>query len=233
MPSPCRYRSPSCDGRHEKHRCVVNSPPAQWIATTTGLLVHDPRDQCPECLAYQHHVSLDLVLETSSIMNAPDDCLTNLMRILGWDDVATALHNQLESVCRDHNNWRRRAEEAEKASAISEQQATATFEQARLLSMYIPPAHPDDTPGAGPSSQPLEERLVSPGGGSRRTPASVHSGEPHSRSPRLWSRPQSLGTIFGDMNVDEPSVPALSGSLLAGRLKETMFPLLGQGEVPN
>ena len=99
--------------------------------------------------------------------------------------------------------------------------------------MYIPPACPEDTPGVGPSSRPLEEHLVSPGGGSGRTPASFHSGEPRSRSPRPWSRPQSLGTIFGDMNVDEPSVPALSGSLLAGRLKETMFPLLRQGEVPN
>ena len=64
-------------------------------------------------------------------------------------------------------------------------------------------------------------------------PTSVHSGEPHSRSPCPWSRPQSPGTIFGDMNVDEPSVPAPSGSSLAGWLKETMFPLLGQGEVPN
>ena len=60
------------------------------------------------------------------------------------------------------------------------------------------------------------------------TPA-LHSGEPRSRSPR----PQSPGTIFGEMNFDEPSAPALSGSLLLGRLEETMFPLLGQGEVPN
>ena len=64
-------------------------------------------------------------------------------------------------------------------------------------------------------------------------PTSVHSGEPRSRSPHPWSRPQSPGTIFGDMNINEPSVPALSGSSLAGRLKETMFPLLRQGEVPN
>ena len=38
------------------------------------------------------------------------------------------------------------------------------------------------------------------------------------------------------MNVDELTVPAPSGSSLAGRLdevEETMFPLLGWGEVPN
>ena len=57
----------------------------------------------------------------------------------------------------------------------------------------------------------------------------LHSGEPCSQSPR----PQSPGTIFGEMNFDEPSAPALSGSLLLGWLEETMFPLLGQGEVPN
>ena len=95
--------------------------------------------------------------------------------------------------------------------------------------MYVPSAHPEDTPGVGLSNRPLEEHLISPGGGSGMMPASVHSGEPYSRSPR----PQSLGTIFGEMNVNEPSVPAPSGSLLLGRLEETMFPLLGWGEVPN
>ena len=93
-------------------------------------------------------------------MNARDDCLMNLMHILGWDDAATTFHNKLESVHHDHNNWHRQAEKAEKALAVSEQQETAAFEQARLLSMYIPPAHPEDTPGAGPSSRPLEERLI-------------------------------------------------------------------------
>ena len=233
-PSSCCYRSPSHEGCHEKCCRVTvcnNSPPlAQWIATTTGLLVHDPRDQCPKCLAYQHHISLDLVLETPSIMNARDDCLTNLMQIMpGWDNAAAKLRNEPASVCRDRDHWRRRAEEAERASAVSEQQVTATFEQASLLSMYIPSAHPEDTPGAGLSNRPLEEHLVSSGGGSSVTPASVHSREPCSRSPR----PQSPGTIFSEMNINEPSAPAPSGSSLVGRLKEMMFPLLGRGEVPN
>ena len=115
---------------------------------------------------------------------------------------------------------------------VSKQQEAAAFKQARLLSMYIPSAHPEDAPGAGPSSQPLEERLVSPGGGSGVPPASSHSGEPRSCS----SRPQSPGTIFSEMNVDELTAPAPSGSSLVGRLnevKETMFPLLRWGEVPN
>ena len=103
MPSPCRYRSPSHEGHYEKrHRVTVrnDSPPAQWIVTTTGLLVHDLRDQCPECLAYQHHASLDLVLilETLSIINARDDCLTSLVRIMGWDDGAAKLCNELALV---------------------------------------------------------------------------------------------------------------------------------------
>ena len=109
LPSPCRYRSPSREGCYEKCRHVTacdNSPLAQWIVTTTGLLVHDPRDQCPKCLAYQHHASLDLVLilETSSIINAHDDCLTSLARIMGWDDGAAKLCNELASVHHDRDH---------------------------------------------------------------------------------------------------------------------------------
>ena len=156
-PSSCFYCSPSRKGHHEKRWRVTahnDSPPlAQWIATTTGLLVHDPRDQCPECFAYQHHISLDLILEMPSIMNAHDDCLMNLTQIMpGWDNAAAKLRNELVLVCRNCDHWRRRAEEAERASAISEQQVTATFKQASLLSMYIPSARPEDTPGAGPSN---------------------------------------------------------------------------------
>ena len=142
------------------------------------------------------------------------------------------LEDDLVEMHRDCDHWHRRAREAETVSDISKQQEAAAFEQARLFSMYIPSAHPEDAPGAGPSSRPLEEHLVSPGGGSRVPPTSSHSGEPCSCS----SHPQSLGTIFGKMNVDELTAPAPSGSSLAGRLdevKETMFPLLGRGEVPN
>ena len=108
-PSPCHYRSPSHEGCYEKCRRVTacdNSPPAQWIVTTTGLLVHDPRDQCPKCLAYQHHASLDLVLilETSSIINARDDCLMSLVCIMGWDDRAAKLCNELALVRHDRDH---------------------------------------------------------------------------------------------------------------------------------
>ena len=142
------------------------------------------------------------------------------------------LEDDLAEMHRDCNHWRRRAKEAEMVSAISKQQEPAAFEQAHLLSMYIPSAHPEEAPGVGPSSQPLEEHLVSPGGGSGAPPASMCSGEPRPCS----SRPQSLGTIFGEMNVDEPTAPPPSGPSLAGWLEEveeTMFPLLGWGEVPN
>ncbi|KIM62666.1 hypothetical protein SCLCIDRAFT_24746 [Scleroderma citrinum Foug A] len=235
-PSPHHHQSPSCEGHHEKHRQVTlhddSPPPAQWVATTTGLLVHDPRDHCPECLEYQRHVSLDLVLETPSIMAAHEDSLKSLARLLGWSGHMADLEDDLAEMCRDHDHWCRRAEEAETVSVVSKQQEAATFEQARLLSMYIPSACPEDAPGAGPSSQPLEECLISPGGGSGVPPASSHSGEPRSHS----SHPQSPGTIFGKMNIDELTAPAPSGSSLAGQLnevKETMFPLLRQGEVPN
>jgi len=65
----------------------------------------------------------------------------------------------------EHDYWCKHTEEAEKASTFSQQQTSTAFEQARLLSMYIPLAHPEDPTGAGPSSRPLEERLVSPGEG--------------------------------------------------------------------
>ena len=165
-------------------------------------------------------------------MVAHEDSLKSLARLLGWSGRMADLKDDLAEMCHDCDHWCRRAEEAETVLVILKQQEAAAFEQGCLLSMYIPSAHPEDAPGAGPSSQPLEEHLVSPGGGSRVPPASSHSGEPRSRS----SCPQSPGTIFGEMNINELTAPAPSGSLLAGRLdevEETMFPLLGWGEVPN
>ena len=165
-------------------------------------------------------------------MVAHEDSLKSLARLLGWSGHMANLKDDLAEMRRDRDHWRRRAKEAETDSVISKQQEAAAFEQARLLSMYIPCAHPEDAPGVGPSSRPLEEHLISPGGGSGVPPTSSHSGEPCSRS----SHPQSPGTIFGEMNVDELTAPAPSGSSLAGQLnevEETMFPLLGQGEVPN
>jgi len=41
--------------------------------------------------------------------------------------------------------WHKCAEEAEKASTFSQQQTSAAFEQACLLSMYIPSACPVDS----------------------------------------------------------------------------------------
>ena len=147
----------------------------------------------------------------------------------------SGLEDDLVLMHRERDYWRKHTEEAEKASTFSQQQTSAAFKQARLLSMYIPLAHPEDPPGAGLSSQPLEECLVSPGGGSMATPAS-YSGERHSRlrSPgRTCFHPNSPGTIFGDMNVDvaEPSRSSLAGWL--ENPEETMFPLLGRGEISN
>ena len=235
--SPSHHcRSPSHEGHHKKHHRVTSRdnspPPTQWVATTTGLLVHDPQDCFPECLEYQKHVSLDLVLETPSIMAAHEDSLKSLAHLLGWSGHMADLKDDLVEMCHNHDHWHRQAEEAETVLAVSKQQEAATFEQAHLLSMYIPSAHPEEAPGAGPSSQPLEEHLISPGGGSRAPPTSTYSGEPCSRS----SHPQSPGTIFSEMNINEPTAPPPSGPSLAGWLEEveeTMFPLLGQGEVPN
>ncbi|KIM63302.1 hypothetical protein SCLCIDRAFT_24437 [Scleroderma citrinum Foug A] len=161
-----------------------------------------------------------------------EDSLKSLTCLLGWSGRMANLEDKLADIHHDHDHWCRRAKEAETVSAILRQQEAATFKQACLLSMYIPSARPEDAPGAGPSSQPLEECLISPGGGSGVPHASSHSGEPHSHS----SHPQSLGTIFGKMNVNEPTTPPPPGSSLAGQLKEveeTMFPLLGWGEFPN
>jgi len=104
------------------------------------------------CLEYQKHVSLDIVLETSSIMDAHEDCLRCLARVFGWNARMSGLEDDLASMHRERDYWRKRAEEAEKASTFSQQQTSAAFEQARLLSMYIPSARPEDPTGAGPSS---------------------------------------------------------------------------------
>ena len=86
---------------------TILPPPTQWIATTTGLLVHDPRDRCPECLEYQRHVSLDLILETPSIMVACEDSLKSLACLLGWSGCMADLEDDLAEMCCDHNHWRR------------------------------------------------------------------------------------------------------------------------------
>jgi len=183
-PSPRRSRPPSCEGRHEKRRRVTardaSPSPDRWCATTTGLLLHDRDHQCPTCLEYQKHASLDIVLETLSIMDACEDCLWCLARVFRWNAHMSGLEDNLASMRCERDYWRKCAEEAEKASTFSQQQTSAAFEQASLLSMYIPSACPEDPTGVGPSSRPLEERLVSPGGGSGVTPAS-YSGERRSR----------------------------------------------------
>jgi len=147
-PSPRRSCPPSREGRHEKRRRVTardaSPSPDRWCATTTGLLLHDRDHQCPTCLEYQKHVSLDIVLETSSIMDAREDCLRCLACVFGWNARMSGLEDNLASMRREHDYWCKCAEEAEKASTFSQQQTSAAFEQARLLSMYIPSARPVD-----------------------------------------------------------------------------------------
>ena len=151
-----RRRSPSHEGHHKKHRqvtlCDDSPPPTQWVATTAGLLVHDPRDRCPECLEYQKHVSLDLVLETPSIMAAHEDSLKSLARLLGWSGRMADLEDDFAEMHHNHDHWCRQAKEAEMVLAVSKQQEAAAFKQAHLLSMYIPSACPEKAPGVGPSS---------------------------------------------------------------------------------
>jgi len=97
-------------------------------------------------------------------MDAREDCLRCLAHVFGWNACMSGLEDDLALMHRERDYWHRHAEEAEKASTFLQQQTSAAFEQARLLSMYIPSARPEDPTGVGPSSQPLEERLVSPGG---------------------------------------------------------------------
>ena len=118
--------------------------PDRWCATTTSLLLHDRDHWCPTCLEYQKHVSLDIVLEMSSIMGAREDCLQCLARVFGWSARMSSLEDDLALMRRKRDYWRRRAEEAEKASTFLQQQTSAAFEQACLLSMYIPSARPVD-----------------------------------------------------------------------------------------
>ena len=185
---------------------------------------------------------MDIVLETPSIMAARESALWCLSHLFGRSGREAMLEDDLIAMHCKRNYWRRHAEDAEKALDFSQKQASAAFEQACLLSMYIPSAHPEDTPGAGPSSQPLEECLVPPRGGSGVMPASAHLIGEHcshsrSRSPvRSCFCPGSLGTIFGDMVVNFAQQSESSRPSLAGRFEEpeeTMFPLLGRGEVPN
>ncbi|KIM50734.1 hypothetical protein SCLCIDRAFT_34031 [Scleroderma citrinum Foug A] len=155
-PSPRRPRSPSCEGQREKRHCVTahdTSPPSdQWCSTATGLLVHDQDPRCTTCLKYQKHVSMNIGLETPSIMAACGSALQCLSHLFGRSGREAALKDNLIAMHREHDYWHRRAKDAEKALDFSQKQASAAFEQACLLSMYIPSTRPEDTPGAGPSS---------------------------------------------------------------------------------
>ena len=95
---------------------------------------------------------MDIVLETPSIMAARESALRCLSRLFGRSGREAVLKDDLVAMRCERDYWRRHAEDAEKASDFSQKQASAAFEQARLLSMYIPSARPEDTPGAGPSS---------------------------------------------------------------------------------
>ena len=138
LPSPHHHRSPSREGHHKKcHRVTshnISPSSTQWVATTTGLLVHDPQDCCPECLEYQRHVSLDLILETLSIMVAHEDSLKSLACLLGWSGCMANLKDDLVEMHRDCDHWCRQAEEAEMVLAVLKQQEAAAFEQAHCAS---------------------------------------------------------------------------------------------------
>jgi len=56
----------------------------------------------------------------------------------------SGLEDDLVLMHRECDYWRKCTEEAEKASTFLQQQTSAAFEQARLLSMYIPLARPVD-----------------------------------------------------------------------------------------
>ena len=103
-------------------------------------------------MEYQKHVSLDIVLETLSIMDACKDCLWCLVCIFRWNAHMSGLKDDLVLMCRKCNYWCKCAEEVERASTFLQQQTSAVFKQAFLLLMYIPLACPEDPPGAGLSS---------------------------------------------------------------------------------
>ena len=138
-PSPHRPRSPSHEGQRKKRRRVTArdaSPPSdQWCSTATGLLVHDQDPRCTTCLEYQKHVSMDIVLETPSIMAAHKSALQCLSHLFGRSGREATLKDDLIAMCHECDYWCRRAEDAEKALDFLQQQASAAFEQACLLSM--------------------------------------------------------------------------------------------------
>ena len=159
---------------HISWQYPVVRPDPRWPITYGQLSTPAGRKTWPN----QVH---GLILETSSIMDTHEDCLRCLTHVFRWNACMSGHEDKLASMCCEHNYWRKHAEEAEKASTFSQQQTSAAFKQACLLSMYIPSACPEDPTGTGPSSQPLEERLISPGGGSGVTPTS-YSGEHQSQS---------------------------------------------------
>jgi len=130
-PSPHRSCPPSCKGQREKRWRVTardaSPSPNRWCATTTGLLLHDRDHQCPMCLEYQKHISLDIVLETSSIMDTHEGCLQCLACVCGWNARMSGLEDNLASMHREHDYWHKCAEEAEKASTFSQQQTSAAL----------------------------------------------------------------------------------------------------------
>jgi len=85
-------------------------------------------------------------------MDAREDRLQCLTHVFGWNAHMSGLEDNLALMCREHDYWHKCAEEAEKASTFLQQQTSTAFEQARLLSMYIPSARLEDPTGVGQSS---------------------------------------------------------------------------------
>jgi len=63
-----------------------------------------------------------------------------------------SLKDDLALMRHERNYWCKCAEEAEKASTFLQHQTSTAFEQAHLLSLYIPSACPEDPTGVGLSS---------------------------------------------------------------------------------
>ena len=58
-------------------------------------------------------------------MAVREDSLKSLAHLLGWSGCMANLEDDLVEMHRDHNHWRRQAEEAETVSVISKQQEAA------------------------------------------------------------------------------------------------------------
>ncbi|KAL4075115.1 hypothetical protein V8B97DRAFT_2022173 [Scleroderma yunnanense] len=188
--SPSLCHSPSHDTCHKKQSCRDPS--------LDCLLLHQADEHCLSCHQYQQHIFMDLVMEMPNIMQAHEDCLAVLFNVLNYNNKyitlkheLSSMKDELASMHHDHDYWHEKACISTDSLHCRE---AADLEQACLLSMNAPLAHPINTPGAGSSLWPLQDCLLSSGGG---------SGESHSHS---HSSPQEtlLNPNLMQVNIIEP-----------------------------